>query len=147
MEEGASTKEFLIGVSVTAACHHVTIDGLKFYGVAGGSTANALIFAGASNFSIVQNCEIYGDFSSYPVDFTGAASTYITVRNNIIHNVDTSAGYTFEAHATTTGMAVNNACLGLLDTVTPTAAAMGFCQNFVSNALGVQGIYKPSQDS
>jgi hypothetical protein len=147
MEEGANTTEFLIGVSVAAACHHVVIDGLKFYGVAGGTTSNAIIFVGASNFSIVQNCEIYGDFSSYPVDFTGAASTFITVRNNIIHNVDTSAGYTFEGHASTTGVAANNACLGLLDTVTPTAAAMSFFQNFVSNALGAQGIYKPAQDS
>lgn len=147
MEESLSTQEFLIGVSVTAACHHVVIDGLKFYGVAGGTTSNAIIFAGASNFSIVQNCEVYGDFSSYPIDFTGAASTFITVRNNIIHNVDTSAGYTFEAHSSTTGIAADNACLGLLDTVTPTAAAMAFFQNLVSNALGVQAILKPVADS
>lgn len=147
MEEGANTTEFLIGISVTAACHHVTIDGLKFYGVAGGTDSSAIVFAGASNFSIVKNCEIYGDFSGAVIDATGAASTFMTVQDCILHNVDTGAGLTFSAHTGTTGICANLSGFGNLDTATPVGAAMAFFQSLVTNAAGTQGIYKPAQDS
>jgi len=147
MEEGANTTEFLVGISVTAACHHVTIDGLKFYGVAGGTDSSCIVLAGASNFSIIKNCEIYGDFSGAVIDATGAASTFLTLKDNILHNVDTGAGLTFSAHSSTTGICANLAAFGNLDTATPVGAAMAFFQSFVTNAAGAQGIYKPAQDS
>lgn len=147
MEESANTTEFLIGISIAAACHHVVIDGLKFFGVAGGTNSGCIVFAGASNFSIVKNCYIYGDFSGAVIDATGAASTFITLLDNIVHNVDTGAGLTFSAHSGTTGICANLAAFGNLDTATPTGAAMAFFQSYVTNAAGAQGIYKPAQDS
>jgi hypothetical protein len=147
MEEGANTTEFLIGISIADACNHVTIDGLKFYGVAGGTDSSCIVLAGASNFSIIKNCEIYGDFSGAVIDATGAASTFLTLKDNILHNVDTGAGLTFSAHSSTTGICANLAAFGNLDTATPVGAAMAFFQSLVTNAAGAQGIYKPAQDS
>jgi hypothetical protein len=147
MEEAANTKEFLIGISVAAACHNVVIDGFKFYGVTGGTDSQCIKFAGASNFSEVKNFEIYGDFSGAPIDGLTAASTYMTIGPGVIVNDDTTAGLSVSLHASTTGMMRHLDILQLKDTVGPAGAAMGYTQVLVSNAAGAQGILKPAADS
>jgi hypothetical protein len=147
MEESANTTEFLIGISVAEACHHVTIDGLQYYGVAGGSCSQCIQFVGASNYSIVQNCRIYGDFSGAVVDALGAKSLFITIRDNMIVNVDTSAGLSISAESTTTGIQAKNSILGAYDTATPAGAAMAYFWSMVTNAAGTQGIVKPGLDT
>jgi hypothetical protein len=148
LEESANTTEFLIGVNVAAACHHVTIDGLKYYGIAGGSDTSCIVFAGASNFSVVKNCEIYGDFAGAAVDALGAASTYMTFLNNIVHNVDGSAGLLISVESTTTGIMSLNSGYSATNDVSFVGAAMAYFENYTTNALGAhQGRLLPVADS
>jgi hypothetical protein len=147
MEESASNAVFTLGISVAAAAHHVVIEGLQHYGVAGGAAVSAIKFVGASNFSVIKNCVIYGDFSGAAVDLTTAASTYLTVRDNYVHNVDGSAGLTISAHASTTGMMAYNNTYSAKSNVVPVAAAMAFNENKTTNVLGAQGFLLPAVDS
>lgn len=147
MEEAANTKEFLIGISVAAACHNVEIDGLEFFGVTGGTDSQCIKFLGASNFSKVTNFKIYGDFSGAPIDALTAASTYMTIGPGVIVNDDTTAGLSVSVNASTTGMMRHLDILQAKDTVGPAGAAMAFTQVLVSNAAGAQGILKPAADS
>lgn len=147
MEEAANTKEFLIGVSVAAACHDVKIDVFEFYGVTGGTDSQCIKFAGASNFSEVTNFKIYGDFSGAPIDALTAASTYMTIGPGVIVNDDTTAGLSVSVNASTTGMMRHLDILQAKDTVGPAGAAMAFTQVLVSNAAGAQGILKPVADA
>lgn len=146
-EEAANTKEFLITVSVAAACHDVIIDGFDFFGVTGGSDTQCIKFAGASNFSVVRDFRIYGDFSGAPIDGLTAASTYMTIEKGTIINDDTTAGLSVSVHASTTGMMSDLRIAQLKDTVGPAGAAMAYSEVYVTNAAGVQGILKPVADS
>lgn len=147
MEEAANTKEFLIGLSVAAACHDVEIDGFEFFGVTGGTDSQCIKFVGASNFSKVTNFKIYGDFSGAPVDALTAASTYMTIGNGVIINDDTTAGLSVSVHASTTGMMHDLRIYQAKDTVGPAGAAMAYAEVYVTNAAGSQGILKPAADS
>jgi len=148
MEESLNTTEFLTGISIAAACNHVTIDGLKYYGIAGGSDVSAIVFAGASNFSIVKNCEIYGDFSGAAIDALGAASILMTFYNNVIHNVDGSAGLLISTEATTTGIMANCSGYSATNDVSFAGAGMAFFECYTTNALGAhQGRLLPVADT
>lgn len=146
-EEAANTKEFLIAVSVAAACHDVVIDGFEFFGVTGGSDTQCIKFAGASNFSKVKNFAIYGDFSGAAIDALTAASTYMEIGPGVIVNDDTAAGLSVSVHASTTGMMHDLRILQAKDTAGPAGAAMAYCEVYASNAAGAQGILKPAADS
>lgn len=147
MEEGANTTEFLIGISIAAACHHVTIDGLQFFGVAGGTNSECIKFVGASNFSVVRNCLIYGDFSGAAIDALTAASTYMTFANNLVWNTDTTAALVISVKSDTTGMMAYNYCFAPKNTVAPAGAAMAYVQNFTTNVANKNGFYLPAVDS
>jgi hypothetical protein len=147
MEESANTTEFLIGISVAAACHHVTIDGLQFFGVIGGDNSQCIKFVGASNFSIVRNCLIYGDFSGAAIDALTAASTYMTIENNIVWNIDGSAGLVISVKSDTTGMMAYNNCFANKNNVCPVGAAMAYNQCYTTNAAAKNGYLLPSADS
>jgi hypothetical protein len=140
MEEGANTTEFLIGVSIAAACHDVVIDGFDFFGVDGGTDSSAIYFAGASNYSKVKNFSIHGDFSGAIIDALTAASLYMEIGPGIGTNIDTTAGLTVSVKSDTTGWGHDMRLAGLKDTVAPAGAAFSWSEVYVTNALGVQGI-------
>ena len=147
MEEAANTKEFLIGVSVAAACHDVGIDGFEFFGVTGGTDSQCIIFVGASNFSYVRNFHIFGDFSGAAIDGLTAASTFMEFAHGTIINDDTAAGLSVSVHASSTGMMRHLDIAQLKDTVGPAGAAMQATEIYVSNAAFKQGILKPAADA
>lgn len=147
MEESANTTEFLIGISVAAACHHVTIDGLQYFGVDGGSNSQCIFFVGASNFSVVKNCILYGDFSGAVIDALTAASTYMTIENNIVWNTDTTAALVISVKSDTTGMMAYNNCFAPKNNVCPVGAAMAFTQNYVTNVAAKNGFLLPVADA
>jgi hypothetical protein len=147
MEESANTCEFLIGVSIAAAAHHVVIDGLQFFGVIGGHNSECIKFVGASNFSVVKNCIIYGDFSGAAVDALTAASTYMTIENNIVWNIDSTAALVISVKSDTTGMMAYNYCFANKNNVAPVGAAMSFSQCFTTNAQNKNGYALPANDS
>ena len=147
MEESANTTEFLIGISIADACNHVTIDGLQFFGVDGGSNTQCIIFAGVSNFSVVRNCLIYGDFSGAAIDALTKASTYMTIANNLVWNTDTTAALVISVKSDTTGMMAYNYCFAPKNNICPAGAAMAYVQNFTTNVANKNGFYLPAVDS
>ena len=147
MQETANTKEWLIGISVAAACHEVEIDGLRYFGIAGGSTTQVIKFVGASNYSIVRNFLIYADASGALIDALTAASLFMTIGNGVGHNLDTGAGLTVSVKSDTTGFMHDLRLTGLNATGVPAGAAMSASQVYVSNVIFTQGFLQPVADS
>jgi hypothetical protein len=143
--DGATNKEFLIGVAIVTACHDVTIDGLKFFGLAGGATA-AISVAGASNNLIVRNCNIQGTFSTALIDAGNAASADIGVHDNFLVNRDAGAGLVFKGHATNTGFVCRNFVLGSKNNTETinTGGTLHFAENYGTDAVATSGILTPS---
>ncbi len=143
--DGATNKEFLIGVAIAAACHDVTIDGLRFYGLAGGATG-AIVAAGAANNLRVVNCFIAGTFSTALLDVSAAASSNLLIANNYLANRDAGAGLVIKGHATNTGIAAYNVLGGVksnTETFNTPGTLMCF-QNFGTDTAGTTGILTPS---
>ena len=147
MEESLNTQEFLIGVSIAAACHDVGIEGFRFYGIDGGTDSSAIFFAGASNYSYVKDFFIVGDFSGAIIDALTAKSLYMEIGPGVGTNIDTSAGLTVSVKSDSTGWGHDMRLCGILDTVAPAGAAFSWSEVYVTNALGVQGILKPAADT
>jgi len=62
-------------------------------------------------------------------------------------NIDTGAGLTVSIKSDTTGWGHDLRLAGILDTATPAGAAFSWSESYVTNALGVQAILKPSVDT
>lgn len=147
MRDGASNKEFLVAISVAAACADVTIDGLAFHGLAGGMT-NCILLAGAADRFKMVNSFIRCDASDYILDAVTAASVGVVVRNNLFINIDTGAGLAVGFHNDSTGFVANNHVANLKDTVAPFAGTgLAYSQNYGSNALNASGIILPAVDT
>lgn len=147
MRDAASNKEFLLPISIAAACADVTIDGLAIHGLAGGATSAISALGAADRFKLI-NSYIWGDYSAAAVKLDAAASVQILVDNNRVTNIDTGAGLGIAAHATTTGWMSNNRIMNLKDTVVGlSGAAMAFSENYASNAVAASGIILPAVDS
>jgi hypothetical protein len=145
--DGASNKELTIMLNVAAACHDVEIRNCRFIGNVGSDDTNAILFAGASDYSRVIGNYVHGKFSAAPIAASAAASVSMIIADNCVNNAETGAGLTITAHASTTGLAVRNLCLGAKDTVHLVLAAMMVAENYDSNAAGASAIIKPAVDS
>jgi len=148
MKDGAANKEFLIGIAIAAGCTDVTIDGLRYYGFPGGGASNCILCAGNADRLKLLNSYINGDFSASVLDALTAASTDVLIANNTVINIDTTAGLGLGVKSDTTGFFVRNNVMNLKDNVVGVVgAAMGFCENYCTNAAGASGIIKPTVDS
>ena len=147
MQETTNAKEWLIGVSVATGCNEVTIDGFRYFGLTGGSTTQVIIFAGASNYSVVKNFLIYCDASGAAIDALTAASVWMTIGNGVLHNLDTGAGLTVSVKSDTTGFMHDLRLSGLLNGAFPAGAAMAISEVYISNVIFTQGFYGIVQDS
>jgi len=146
--EAANTKEFLIGISIAAACNDVIIENCRYMGIAGGTTSSAIAAAGATNNTIIRNNYIQVDASAAAVKLDGAASTDLWIEGNRVINIDTGAGLGIACHATSNGFMSNNHVMNLKnDVVGVSGAAMAFCENYCTNAVTASGIIKPTVDS
>lgn len=145
--ETANTKEWLIGINVAAACGNVLIKGLRYFGIAGGSTTQVIKFAGASDYSIVRDFLIFVDASGAVIDALTASSLFMTIGNGVIHNLDTGAGLSVSVHASTTGFMHDLRISALKDGVSPAGAAMAISEVYVSNVIFKQGFYSIAQDA
>ncbi len=147
MRDGATNKEFLVGIAIAANCHDVTIKGLRFCGLAGGATS-CIAAAGATNRFRLLDSYINGTFSAQVVNLTAAASTDIEIARNVIINNDTSAGLGVAAHNSSTGFVYGNCITNLKDTVVGVSGTgLAYAENYCSNALNASGILKPAADS
>jgi nitrous oxidase accessory protein NosD len=148
--DGALAKELVLGISIAAACHEVTIRNCRFIvndGDGGGCEA-AIKAAGATDYTRVEGNFIQGNFTGKPIDLSGAASVGLIVANNSVFNTDTAAGLGINLHASSTGHVVRNLVTNAKDTIGPVvAAAAHVAENYGSNAAGASGIIKPTVDS
>ncbi len=143
--DGASNKEFLIGIAVAAACSDVTIDGLRFSGLGGGATA-AISLAGAADRFMLRNSYVSGTFSTALLNASGAASVNIGIHDNFLLNRDTSAGLVYKGHASNSGFVCRNFVLGTKNN-TETINTVGnvhYAQNYGTDTVGTSGILTPS---
>lgn len=146
--DGAANKEMKIMINVTAACHNVEIKNNRFIGfVDNDADTNAILFAGASNYSRVIGNFLHGLWLAAPIAASAAASLSMIIADNVVNNADATAGLTITSNAATTGLAVRNLCLGAKDAVHLTLAAMMVAENYDSNAAGASAIIKPAVDS
>ena len=146
--EGAATKEYLIGIKITAACNDVIIRNCRYIGTASGSTTSVISALGASNNLIIENNYINSDCSAACIKLDAAASTDIQVLNNRVINIDTGAGLGIAAHNSCTGMMAGNFVTNLKDTVVGlSGTGLAYHENYGSNAAGASGIILPAVDS
>jgi len=147
VRDGATNKEFLVGIAIATTCTDVTIDGFKFEGLAGGMS-DCIIAAGSADRLKIVNSYIRCDASSHIVDLTTAASVDIFLANNTFINIDTDAGLGFAAHNSTTGYLVHNNVHNIKNTVAGfSGTGLAYSQCMASNAFNVQGILVPGADS
>ncbi|MAE81623.1 MAG: hypothetical protein CMB80_02720 [Flammeovirgaceae bacterium] len=146
--DGSAAKELVIGISVTAACDGCKIHDNQFYTVDGGGCASAIKLVGESARTVIANNYIFGDYSAACIDGTTAAQTIIIISDNVMRNVDTTAGSVIELHNSSTGLITRNlgqAGKAITDTIT--AAACMVCENYMSGAVSASGILDPAADA
>lgn len=136
MRDTTSIKEFLIAVSIAAACTDFEIDGFKFCGLAGGMSS-CIIALGAANRFKLRNARIICDASGAAVALSAAASVDIELFDIELVQIDTSAGLGIVCNAATTGEADRINVYNLKDTVVGVSgAAMAWGQKVLySNAI------------
>jgi hypothetical protein len=143
--DGATNKEFLVGIAIAAACHDVTIEGCRFLGLAGGATT-CIILAGASNNLVVRNCYLFGTFSTALLSAAAAASANIVLHDNFMVNRDAGAGLVILGHATNTGLVARNFVCGTknnTETIS-TPGTLHFAENYGTDTVATSGILTPS---
>jgi len=146
--ETANTKEWLIGITVAAAAHDVTIKNCRYHGIAGGTTSSIISAAGAANNLRLIDNYLHGDCSAAAVKLDAAASTDLEILRNRVINIDTAAGLGIAIHNSSTGFANGNHVANLKDTVAGiTGTGMAYCENYCTNALNASGIIIPAVDS
>jgi len=148
LTDGAAAKELVIGISVAAACDNVKIMNNRFYTVPAGGCASAIKLAGESAQSVIMNNLIQGDYSASCIDGTTAASTLLTISDNYLINIDTTAGSCIDMHASTTGMTCNNRMMsGKSIADTWIADGMVSIENYGTGAVSASGLVEPAVDS
>ena len=149
LTDGAAAKELVIGVSIAALCNNCTIVNNEFLTTDGGGCASAVKFVGASNNTKIVGNTIFGDYSASALDLATAASTQVTVSDNLIRNADVTASFAIDLHASSTGWVARNLC-GTEAGVHGNAIAavdMSVAENYASGADGASGILEPAADS
>ena len=121
--ETSSSMEQLIMISVTAAADDLVIVGNSFISSTGDDTS-AIVLAGASNRTIIANNNFYGEWTDYVIKASGATSVEMLIKNNVINNLDTTAGKLMAFETSSTGSVVNNKCYGNGATFAFVGAAM-----------------------
>lgn len=110
MASGSAILEFLQFLDIDAATG-VLIEGCNFLASATAGSAAGIRVDATANLTI-RDCTIRGDFTTTgAIDGnvgTGAASTNIALINNLIENIDSTAGVLIDMHDDTTGIIMGN---------------------------------------
>ncbi len=137
----------LVCITVAANCDNIVIAYNRFDAVPSATSDNAILLAGGSDNSRIIGNTIYGTFTDGGILASAAASTNITITDNLIGCIDAIA---YAGSATSTGLFMRN-LLGANTTSIAAALtgvdAMFCCENYVTGALGASGIIFPGVDS
>ena len=102
----ASNKKALVWIGLAAACNDVTIRRVRVKSA--GACQSAIKAVGAADSLIVEDCDLYGQWTVSAIDAETAAGTNHRYLRNAIANEDETAGLCIKAHASTTGLAAFN---------------------------------------
>lgn len=89
---------------------------------------------------------IYGDFTDGAIIGEGAASTNVLIKDNVVYNSDTTAGFLVDLNVACTGIMTNNSFGTLFATAPETAVDPGSLlsnENYVCNAVDESGALVP----
>jgi len=147
LTDGAAAKELVIGINVAAACDNIIIRNNRFYTVPAGGCASAIKLVGESAQSILSGNRIQGDYSVSCIDGATALSTLLTIADNYMINIDTTAGGCIVMHSNTTGMTCNNRMMsGHSMANSWIAAGMVSIENYATGAVSASGLVEPGVD-
>ena len=146
--DSGTTKDMLIGVSVTADADRLLFENNVFNITVGGEATNAIKFAGGCDGLVMRNNIFVGDWKGADgaIGLAGAASVGILVHDNFVVNADASVGLVMDLHASTTGGVFRNFAAGSKgnqETITGGEAAH-FGENYGNDAAATTGILTPS---
>lgn len=109
MASGGAALEFLQFLDIDAASR-VRVQNCRIIASATAGT-NTGIRIDATDDLVIEGCELRGDFTTAAISGntgTGAASTNARLTDNVIENVDDTAGLLLDHHDNTTGVTSNN---------------------------------------
>lgn len=107
------TDEFTDAIDIVAGADYLTVQDCEFH--QGGGNAATAFTIDSSDFLVIKDCVVTGDYSTACINSETAASFGVTIKDNVLYNGDTHAiGLNtepcIELFATDTGVIVNNAC-------------------------------------
>lgn len=110
--ETSNNTELLIMINAATGADRLNIIGNSFVGATGGSDSSAIVLAGASNKTVIEDNLFDGDWSDYVIKASGATSVQMLIKDNVIANFDTTQGYIMSFAAASTGNIIGNKCYG-----------------------------------
>lgn len=142
----ATTKEWLIHISVATTVTDLVIRNCSLVGLAGGSMTNSILFAGTSQDCVIEDNYIFVDSSDDVIDHLTGASVNLVVRRNIVINADTdAAGYCLRYKSDGTGVAYENKfAYNKVDAEVSVGAAAWWFDNKASNTIAESGLLDPA---
>jgi hypothetical protein len=117
----ASNKKALIWIELAAACDDVTIRRVRVKGA--GACQSAIKAVGAADNLVVEDCDLYGQWTVSAIDAGTAGGTNHRYIRNAIANEDATVGLCIKAHADTTGLAAFNGLAAAKANTQPYSAA------------------------
>lgn len=132
--ESANTAESLVQITLTANADDVTIRGNKFYNVSGGDANSCIDIEGAILRLKIYDNVFRGDWEEMVIDGNAAAGFDVEIVGNTFQQVDDTVGNAIDLHDSTTGIVVDNICVGVSGTANATIMANGcLCRNNSGN--------------
>lgn len=108
--ETSNTMEQLKCITIAAGADELVIVGNRFIGTDSADPTNAIYLTGASNKTVIQGNHFIGTWSGPVIDATTALATGLMITDNIIINLDATAGKTIQVHSSTGGGIISNKC-------------------------------------
>lgn len=142
----ASTKEWLIHISIATTVTDLLIDGCRMIGLIGGDMTNSILFAGSHTNVEIKDCFIDVDSSDDVVDLLTTAGTGFHMHHCTVINEDAAvAGYCVRAEATTTG-SVHDCRFGYnkIDAEISSGGGLFWFENYASNTIAQSGLLDPA---
>lgn len=110
--ETTNDMEQLKMITAAANADELVIVGNRFINAPAGDGTSAIYLEGGSDKTIIQGNHFIGDWANDVIDGLQAVSTGITISDNFIMNLDTTAGKTIAVEATASGIISGNKCYG-----------------------------------
>jgi len=144
--DGAANKEVIAMIDVATTVNDLVIDGCRFFSTDTNDAGLAAIrFAGTGARATIKNCFMRGDFNTAAVLGTVGKLTDVLIADNVINNIDATAGKAISLKSDATGAIVRNLVHGGKNTTAPISAdACLACENYATTVETESGNLCPA---